>query len=166
MLARTFAAALAARGGEPAAALEQFDQILDRWDRLGNELAELWVLHFLVVLLDRVGAARDAAVLSGALLTAQDRYPRFGRYEAPVASIVAHVRDRLGARAAEAALAEGAGLDYPSTVAHARRAIRSARRGAAVESEESPGRRRPGSGTIDTAGAMLRPRASRRRRHA
>ncbi|HVE98481.1 MAG TPA: BTAD domain-containing putative transcriptional regulator [Mycobacteriales bacterium] len=127
MLARSFSVALAARDGAPAAALDQFGKILEQWDRLGNELAELWALRFLVVLLDRVDASWDAAVLAGALLAAQDRYPKFGPYGAPVESALAHVRDRLGPSATDGALAEGARLGYPETVAHARRAIRSAR---------------------------------------
>jgi hypothetical protein len=131
MLARSSSVALAARDGAPAAALDQFGQILDQWEQLGNELAELSVLRELVVLLDRIDRCRDAVVLAGALLAAQDRHPRFGFTGAPVQTGVERFRDRLGASTTDAALAEGAGLTYPGIIAHARRAIRSARQAAA-----------------------------------
>jgi predicted ATPase/DNA-binding SARP family transcriptional activator len=163
MLARSFSVALAARDGAPVAALDQFGQILEQWDRLGNELAELWVLRFLVVLLDRVDAFWDAAVLAGALLAAQGRYPQFGPYSAPVESAMAHVRSRLGAGATEDALAEGARLDYPETIAHAQRTIRSARQAVAAElpqaAERSARPEAPANGPVN-AGASARPGAS------
>jgi hypothetical protein len=126
MLARSSAVAQAARRDAPASALEQFRQILWQWDRLGNELAELWVLRYLVVLLNRVEAYRDAAVLAGALIAAQHRYPSFGPYRAPVESAMDHIREQLGTNATDAALAEGRQLSYTDTISHARRAIQSA----------------------------------------
>lgn len=86
------------------------------------------MLRFLVVLLDRVGASRDAAVLGGALLAAPDMHADFGPVEALVETTVAHIRALLGDRATDDALAEGARLTYPETVTHARRALRAARR--------------------------------------
>ena len=83
MLARGSSVALAARSGAPAAALDQFDRLFDQQERVGNELVELWELRFLVVLLARIEAFHDAAVLAGALLAVQDRYPVFGPYASP-----------------------------------------------------------------------------------
>ena len=121
MLARSSSVALAACSGVPTAALEQFRQILEQWERMGNELAEWWVLRYLVVLLDRLGAARDAAVLAGALSTS-DRHASFGPFE----TALVHIGERLGASATEQALAEGAALTHSAAVAHARSAIAAA----------------------------------------
>jgi predicted ATPase/DNA-binding SARP family transcriptional activator len=127
MLARGAIVALAARSGEPAKALDRFDAFFDRQDEVGNELVELWLLRFLVVLLARLDASDDAAVLAGALLAAQDRYPSFGPYASPVESTVARLRDRWGASETDDALRRGALLDHAGTHAHARGAIRTAR---------------------------------------
>jgi predicted ATPase/DNA-binding SARP family transcriptional activator len=143
MLARGSSVALAARSGAPAAALDQFDRIFDQQERVGNELVELWVLRFLVVLLDRVGAFHDAAVLAGAVLAVQDRYPVFGPYESPIETAVGHLRDRLGATATDDALQRGSGLAYPDTVAHARRSIRAAKEGLRARQECAPCGPRP-----------------------
>ena len=128
MLARGSSIALAARSGAPSATLDQFEQFLDQQEAVGNELVELWVLRFLVVLLDRLDASHDAAVLAGALLAVQDRYPSFGPYASPVESAVERLRKRLGPQATEDALHRGSRLTYADTGAHARQAIRTARR--------------------------------------
>jgi predicted ATPase/DNA-binding winged helix-turn-helix (wHTH) protein len=128
MLARSSSVALAAVDGRLAAALTEFTHVLEQWDRLGNEMSELWVLRYLVVLLNRVGASQDAAVLAGALLAAQDRHPNFGPYGNPFEAAVEHVRERLGASTTDESFAAGAGLTYAETVAYARRAIQSAER--------------------------------------
>jgi predicted ATPase/DNA-binding SARP family transcriptional activator len=134
MIARSSSLALAARHGPPAAALEQFGLVMEQWEQLRNELAERWLLRFLVVLLHRVGASRDAAVLAGALLAIPDLHADFGPYEAPVETTVGHIRARLGEGPTDEALAAGAELTYPDVVAHGRRALRAARRAAADSS--------------------------------
>ena len=126
MLAQGSSVAQAAHRGAPAAAVEQFRRILHQQEKVGNELIELWVLRNLVVLLDRLGAYRDAAVLAGTLMAARGRYPNFGPYQDPVPTAVDHIRERLGSTPANAALSEGNRLSYPEVIVHARRAIESA----------------------------------------
>jgi tetratricopeptide (TPR) repeat protein len=126
MLAQGSSVAQAAHRGAPAAALEQFRRIPSHQEEVGNELIELWVLRFLVVLLDRVGAYRDAAVLAGMLLAARGRYPNFGPYQDPVPLAIGHIRERLGTELTEVALSEGKRLSQREAIAHARRAIESA----------------------------------------
>ncbi|MDD7939460.1 hypothetical protein PHK61_13625 [Actinomycetospora lutea] len=126
-LARGSSVALACRSGAPAATLDRFDRLFAQQDQVGNELVELWLLRFLVVLLERLDAVDDAMVLAGALLTVQDRYPSFGPYASPVESAVERLRARHGAAATDEALRRGARLTPRDTVAHARRAIRAAR---------------------------------------
>jgi tetratricopeptide (TPR) repeat protein len=126
MLAQGSSVAQAAHRGAPAAALEQFRRILSQQEEVGNELIELWVLRFLVVLLDRVEAYRDAGVLAGMLLAARGRFPNFGPYQDPVPRAMGHIRERLGTELTEVALSEGKRLSQPEALAHARRAIESA----------------------------------------
>jgi hypothetical protein len=126
MLAQGSSVAQAAHPGAPAAALEQFRRILSQQEEVGNELIELWVQRFVVVLLDRFEAYHDAAVLAGMLLAARGRFPNFGPYQDPVPLAIGHIRERLGTELTEVALSEGKRLSQSEAVAHARRAIESA----------------------------------------
>jgi predicted ATPase len=126
MLAQGSSVAQAARRGAPAVALEQFRRILRQQQEVGNELIELWVLRYLVVLLDRLGAYHDAAVLAGTLIAARGRYPNFGPHQDPVPTAVDHIREGLGTAPTDVALSEGKRLSYPEAIVHARRAIESA----------------------------------------
>jgi predicted ATPase/DNA-binding winged helix-turn-helix (wHTH) protein len=64
MLARSYSLALTASRSPPARALDEFQRILNQWERLGNELAQWWVLLQLVVLLARIPNDWDAAVIA------------------------------------------------------------------------------------------------------
>lgn len=123
MLSRTSSVALAARSGHPAGALEEFRQILERWEDLGNEAVQWGVLLELVVLLVRIGSERDGAPLAGAVRAARDRRPILPRDETRLEDTVRRVRNRLGERVTDDALGEGAALPFPAAVAHARRAV-------------------------------------------
>jgi hypothetical protein len=123
MLARSSSLRLVAGGAADATALEQFGTVIDQWEDLGNELSQWWVLENLAVLLARIGEARDAAVLAGAVVANRDRYPAFVRNEDLEPALHA-LRERLGAPVVDAAVAEGAALPFPAAVALARTAIR------------------------------------------
>jgi tetratricopeptide (TPR) repeat protein len=125
MLARSYSLALTASSGPPARALDEFQRVIDRWERLGNELAQWWVLLHLVVLLSRIPNDWDAAVIAGAVAAARDRQPQLRPDTERLDTALANVHARLGA-SAEEALALGARLELDAAVAHARRAIATA----------------------------------------
>lgn len=127
MLARSSSIALSARDGPPTDALDEFGQVMEQWEDLGNEAAHWGALLHLVVLLVRVGSERDGALLAGAVRAARDRRPTLSRDERSLEDAVRAIRDRLGATATDETLREGAAMPLPAAVAHARRAIRTAR---------------------------------------
>jgi hypothetical protein len=126
MLARSSAVSLAAHQGSPEAALQEFGMVMDQWEQLGNAAAHWWVLLNLVILLERIGSAADAAVLAGAVIATQDQHPAFGRDRERLEAALAGLRGTLGEQATEEALAEGAALSFAAAVAHGRRAITAA----------------------------------------
>lgn len=123
MLARSSALTLLAGGVSDATALEQFGKVLDQWEDLGNELSQWWVLENLAVLLARIGAPRDAAVLAGAVVANRHRYPAFVRNHS-LEEAVRDLRSRLGDGVVDSAVEEGAALPFPAAVELARTAIR------------------------------------------
>jgi hypothetical protein len=126
-LARSSSIALLARSGDPQRALAQFQQVLDQWERLGNEAAHWWMLLQLVVLLARIDADADAALLAGAVVAAQDRYPTLTPDVQRLEAALARVRRRLGPSRTDAILADGAALTRPAALTRARAAIQAAR---------------------------------------
>ena len=84
------------------------------------------MLVHLVVLLDRVGSHRHAALLAGAVFASRERHPKMPPDEARLEEALGRVRNRLGRRPTDDALAEGAAPSYADAVVHARRAISSA----------------------------------------
>ncbi|HEX2072808.1 MAG TPA: BTAD domain-containing putative transcriptional regulator [Geodermatophilus sp.] len=135
MLARSSAVALAADRGAPEAGLQELRHVMDQWEQLGNAAAHWWVLLNVVILLSRIGAPRDAAVLAGAIIAKQDEHPAFARDRKRLEDGLAGIRQTLGEEATEEALAEGAALPFPAAVAHARRSIE--RAGAALADDGS-----------------------------
>jgi hypothetical protein len=125
-MAQVPAAAVSARL-TPESAAGALEEALDRWDRPGAEMLQWWLLGGVAVLLADAGADRDAAVLAGAVLAASDHRPSFAADLARLAEALAAVRNRLGAEAVEAAIAQGAAMGQPAVVAHARRAVAAAR---------------------------------------
>ena len=123
MLARSSSLTLLAGGGSDATALEQFGTVLGQWEDLGNELSQWWVLENLAVLLARIGEARDAVVLAGAVMANRHRYPAFVRNHA-LEQAVDSLRGRLGDAVIDDALRHGAALPFVAAVALARSAIR------------------------------------------
>jgi hypothetical protein len=127
-LARSSSIALLARSGDPQRALAHFQQVLDHWERLGNEAAQWWMLLQLAVLLARIDADADAALLAGAVVAARDRYPTLAADVQRLDAALARIRRRLGPSRTDAALADGAALTRAATLSRARAAIQAARR--------------------------------------
>jgi predicted ATPase/DNA-binding SARP family transcriptional activator len=127
MLARSSVVGLMADGGPPARALEEFGRVMDQWEDLGNDASQWWVLLNLVVLLARIGSARDAALIAGAVVANRDRRPALLRDDRRLEGALRLAGQTLGDIATDAALAEGAGLSFAAAVAAGRRAISGAR---------------------------------------
>jgi hypothetical protein len=125
-LAHTSSVAVAADHGSPAVAFAEFGRVLEQWEDVRNEALQWWVLLNLAVLLVRVGSDRDAALLAGAVRAARDHQPTLPRDEARLDATLNLVRDRIGATATDAAMAEGAALPFPVALAYARDAVRTA----------------------------------------
>jgi predicted ATPase/DNA-binding SARP family transcriptional activator len=123
-LARTSAVASAADHGPPAAALDEFERVLDQWEAIGSQAAQWWVLVNLVILLARLDAFDDAARLAGAAIAARDRHPALARDRRRLEEALQALRERLGDKAMDDALGLGAELPLSAAVAHGREAIR------------------------------------------
>ena len=123
-LARTSAVASAAEYGSPAAALDEFERVLDQWEAIGSQAAQWWVLVNLVILLARLGSFGDAARLAGSAIAARDQHPALARDRRRLEETLATVREHLGDRTMDEALARGAELPLSAAVALARVAIR------------------------------------------
>jgi hypothetical protein len=88
------------------------------------------MLRSIVVLLDRLGSHRDAAVLEGAVVETAAGHRIFGEDERQLREVGARLRDALGDELYEAAHAEGALLDGDAAAERALAALgRMARRG-------------------------------------
>jgi hypothetical protein len=118
---------LISKARDAAIAQAQFQQVLDQWERLGNEAAHWWMLLQLVMLLARIDADADAALLAGAVVAARDRYPTLTPDVQRLDAALARVRRRLGPGRTDAILAEGAALTRAATLTRARAAIQAAR---------------------------------------
>ena len=125
LMARTGAVALLARTGDPAQALEAFSDVLEHWEELGNRASQWWTLWYLVVLLDRIAARRDAAVLAGAISAARDRHESFGSLGERITAALDGIAARLGVEHGDD-LTRGRDLSLAEAVALSRRAIRDA----------------------------------------
>lgn len=126
-MAQVSAAAVTSRLA-PDAALASIEDTLETWSRPGTEMLQWWLLGSLAPLLAELGADGDAALLAGAVLTAGEHRPSFAGETARLVATLAAVRARLGAERTDAATAQGATLGQAAAVAHARAAIRAARR--------------------------------------
>ena len=122
-LARSSAAALAARVDAAPTALASFAEVLELWAQLGNEALQWWVLRRLVALLAALGADQDAAVLAGAVLAAAGHRPLIPDETEQVETTLRLIRPRLGTAATKDAVGVGAGTGPPTAVAHAWRSI-------------------------------------------
>jgi predicted ATPase len=122
-MARSSAAALAARTGDLGEAFTALQQVLDEWLRLGNAAAAFFLVQHVAVALARAGADRDAAVIAGAVRAHAHQMPGFAVDADRLTAALAHVRARLGDTATDDALAQGEALSLPATLTAARRAL-------------------------------------------
>ncbi len=122
-IARSSAAALAARTGDLDEAFTALQQVLDQWLRLGNPAAAFFLMPHIAVALTRAGADRDAAVVTGAVRAHLHQMPGFAVDAERLETALAQVRVRLGHITTDAALAEGQALSLPASLAAARRAL-------------------------------------------
>jgi hypothetical protein len=97
------AAATRAVHGDATAAAREFLSVLDHWDRVGDATQQWLDLRYVARLLNRVGAAADAATLHASLVAAgkpsplgpPDRGVGSGDPRAALAAAVAHARSAL-----------------------------------------------------------------------
>ena len=94
-VARVSACSLRARVGDPEAALAAFAAVIDYWRRRAARHQQLTTLRNLVVLLDRVGSATEAASLLGAVDTNATAAP-FGDEAVRLAGVRRHLERTLG----------------------------------------------------------------------
>ena len=122
-IARSSAAALAARTGDLDEAFAALPLVLDEWLRLGNAASAFFLEQHVAVALARAGADREAAVVAGAVHAHLHEMPAFAVDADRLQAALGHVRVRLGDAATDAALAEGGALSLPATLTAARRAL-------------------------------------------
>ncbi|MGH3932248.1 MAG: hypothetical protein ACRDTF_19985, partial [Pseudonocardiaceae bacterium] len=108
--ARLSACSLRSRCGDAADALAAFAAVIDHWRRRGDLVHQLTTLRNLAVLLQRVGAAAEAAELLGAVDTAT-LAPTFGAEAARLAVVRDWVFAVLGETAARRHQEAGAARD-------------------------------------------------------
>lgn len=77
-VARVSAASLRARHGEPRRALTGFREVIEHWHQVGDWTHQWTTLRNLIVLFSRVGATGPAAVLYGAVATADSGAAAYG----------------------------------------------------------------------------------------
>jgi predicted ATPase/DNA-binding SARP family transcriptional activator len=122
-LAGLSAVSCEARVGDPNAALGEYGELIDQWQRSGLWNMQWATLRTLVEVLARLGRDADAAALYGAMLASSTAPPLAGADAGRIADAVAAVRARLGDERFEAAQAEGAALSDNDAVAFAVRCI-------------------------------------------
>ncbi len=107
-------AALQAGAGDPVTALRSFKQMLEGWRGSVDLIVVSTGIGNLIVLLNRLGHAAEAATLHGTLAKSMD-FERF----APELSVTAtRLRSTLGAAAFDAAEQRGAAMSLTQTVAY------------------------------------------------
>jgi predicted ATPase len=124
-------ASIEARQGDPDVAARRFVRLLEHWRRSG-EWSVLWtMIRSVSELLVRLGADREAAVLSGAVLASRTAAEAYGDDARRLEELTAELRQRLGARAFDQARAEGAAQSDDATVLFAEAALSRAATGGA-----------------------------------
>lgn len=98
-IARVSLATLYARHDDPATALRYYQDVIPRWRRAGAWTAQWVTLRTLVDLLERCGAAEEAATLLGAVAGARSGAAPYGHDARLLGEVGDRLRDRLGDRA-------------------------------------------------------------------
>jgi hypothetical protein len=122
-LAGASRASIDARFGDPHLAAREYRELILHWRRAGMWSTQWTMLRSIAELLARLGHARDAAVLEGAVRSTASGHRIFGADEVALAGLGARLRAELGEGDYEAARAEGALLDGDGAVEHALAAL-------------------------------------------
>lgn len=118
-VARVAVASLLARHGRPAEALTAFREIIDHWRTCGDWV-HLWTtLRNLLVLFERAGADRAAAIIHGAVQTASTGAQAFGADAERMQSAATALRQTLGDEEFAAADTRGRCMSDEQVVAFA-----------------------------------------------
>jgi tetratricopeptide (TPR) repeat protein len=119
------AVSLEARHGDPRAALAQFPELIEHWQRSGA-WNQMWVtLRILVETLDRLGESAPAAVISGAISASASAPPIVGPDASRLSVALEHLREDLGPDVLRHHEEQGAELGDNGAMAFALEAIRS-----------------------------------------
>jgi hypothetical protein len=122
-LAGASRASLDARSGDAAIAAADYRRLIVEWQRAGIWSTQWTILRWVAVVLERLGRARDAAVLEGAVRATTAGHRIFGADEVALADLGQRLRSELGDEGYEAAVREGARLDGDAAVEHALEAL-------------------------------------------
>lgn len=93
------------RGHDPGAALNAYREVARHWRRVGDHTHQLTAVRNLVTLLARIDASQEAAVLYGAVTSADT--PTFGVEEQRLTEVSKRIRNQLGEATAEVLAAQG-----------------------------------------------------------
>lgn len=104
-------ASIEVRTGDPAVAAADYRWLIPHWQRAGMWSTQWTMLRSIVVLLERIGRPRDAAVLEGAIRAPGAGHRIFGADEVALGELSDRLRAVLGDDDYEAALLEGGELD-------------------------------------------------------
>jgi pentatricopeptide repeat protein len=109
-------ASIDARLGDPLAAATQYRRLITHWRRAGMWSTQWTMLRAVAALLARLGRAREAAVLLGAVRATDAGHRIFGTDEVALTELGSRLRTVLGVDAYDVALRQGAGLDGDAAV--------------------------------------------------
>lgn len=104
-------ASMEARHGDAQAAVAAYRWLIPHWQRSGLRSTQWTVLRSVVDLLERLGRRREAAMLEGAVRSADGGHQIFGADEVALLEVGARLRTALGDAAYEAARRAGSELD-------------------------------------------------------
>jgi predicted ATPase/DNA-binding SARP family transcriptional activator len=116
-------ASIDARLGDPEAAATDYRRLITHWRRAGMWSTQWTMLRSVAGLLARLGRARDAALLLGAVRSTQAGHRIFGADAAVLTELGTRLHATLGDDAYQAALREGSELDGDAAVELALRAL-------------------------------------------
>jgi hypothetical protein len=114
---------------DPSPAVAEYLRVVDHWRRSGMWSTQWTMLRSIATLLERMGLARDAARLEGAVRATGSGHRIFGADAQALDDLSARLRRALGDAAYEAARGEGARLDDDAAVEHALRSLRTLQSG-------------------------------------
>jgi tetratricopeptide (TPR) repeat protein len=116
-------ASIDARLGDPVTAADEYRRLIAHWRRAGMWSTQWTMLRSIAGLLARLGRARDAAALVGAVRATHEGHRIFGADEVALAELGSRLQAMLGDDAYQAAYRAGAALDGDAATELALRAL-------------------------------------------